>query len=225
MPFLDHLEELRWRILWSLLALIVCSVVSFGLVYYFQALELLIAPIRAAYDDPDLQLIFLSPADPFFVTLRLAIYGGIILSFPILVYQIWSFLSPALEKEERRAIVSARERAKLRGIPLGSVNDHGTILKLASHNDRFCIRLDSYIYVDVEGNVAPCCLLRGVRLGNLVQQPLDAVWNSPEFKRFYGPGPHPACTGCDAFMNGYLHSSSTGSESTATALPVVGGTT
>ena len=72
-----------------------------------QALEILIAPIRAAYDDPDLQLIFLSPADPFFVTLRLAIYGGIILSFPILVYQIWSFLSPALEKEERRAIVPA----------------------------------------------------------------------------------------------------------------------
>ncbi|MGB1842189.1 MAG: twin-arginine translocase subunit TatC [Longimicrobiales bacterium] len=107
MPFLDHLEELRWRVLWSLLALVLCSIVSFGLVYYFQALEILIAPIRAAYDDPDLQLIFLSPADPFFVTLRLAIYGGIILSFPILVYQIWSFLSPALEKDERRAIVPA----------------------------------------------------------------------------------------------------------------------
>ncbi|MGB0543159.1 MAG: twin-arginine translocase subunit TatC [Longimicrobiales bacterium] len=107
MPFLDHLEELRWRILWSMLALVICAILSFGLVYYFQALELLIAPIRDAYDDPNLQLIFLSPADPFFVTLRLAIYGGIILSFPILVYQIWSFLSPALEKEERRAIVPA----------------------------------------------------------------------------------------------------------------------
>jgi sec-independent protein translocase protein TatC len=64
-------------------------------------------PIRDAYEDPDLKLIFLSPADPFFVTLRLAIYGGIIMSFPILVYQIWSFLAPALEKEERRAIVPA----------------------------------------------------------------------------------------------------------------------
>lgn len=124
--------------------------------------------------------------------------------------------------EERVSIERARARAKQRGILLGSVNDHGTILKLASHKDRFCIRLDSYIYVDVEGNVAPCCLLRGVRLGNLVQQPLDTVWNSPEFKRFYGPGPHPACNGCDAFMNGYLHHSGS-SESTATALPVVGG--
>lgn len=107
MPFLDHLEELRWRILWSLLALILGAVVSFALVYYFEVLELLIRPIRTAYESPDLQLIYLSPADPFFVTLRLAIYGGFIFSFPILVSQAWSFLSPALEKEERRAIIPA----------------------------------------------------------------------------------------------------------------------
>lgn len=107
MPFLDHLEELRWRILWAMLALVLASIIAFGLVYYFNVLELLVMPIRDAYDDPNLKLIFLSPADPFFVTLRLAIYGGIILSFPILVYQIWSFLSPALDKEEKRAIIPA----------------------------------------------------------------------------------------------------------------------
>ena len=107
MPFLDHLEELRWRILWSMLALVIGAIIAFALVYYFNVLELLIRPIREAYESPDLQLIYLSPADPFFVTLRLAIYGGIILSFPIIVYHIWSFLSPALEKEERRAIVPA----------------------------------------------------------------------------------------------------------------------
>jgi sec-independent protein translocase protein TatC len=107
MPFLDHLEELRWRILWSLLALVAGSIVAFALVYYFQVLELLVQPIRDAYDDQTLQLIYLSPADPFFVTLRLAIYGGIILAFPILVYQVWSFLSPALEQDEKKAIVPA----------------------------------------------------------------------------------------------------------------------
>ncbi len=107
MPFLDHLEELRWRILWSLLALVLCAGVSFALVYYFDVLELLVQPIRDAYDDQSLQLIYLSPADPFFVTLRLAIYGGILLSFPILVYHTWSFLSPALESHEKRAIVPA----------------------------------------------------------------------------------------------------------------------
>ncbi|MDX1647351.1 MAG: twin-arginine translocase subunit TatC [Longimicrobiales bacterium] len=107
MPFLDHLEELRWRILWSLLALVLSSVVAFGLVYYFNVLDLLVEPIRRAYNDPDLRLINLSPADPFFVTLRLAIYGGLILSAPIIVYHVWAFLSPALEKDEKKAIVPA----------------------------------------------------------------------------------------------------------------------
>lgn len=107
MPFLDHLEELRWRILWSLLALVLCTIVSFALVYYFDVLDLLVRPIREAYDDPNLRLINLSPADPFFVTLRLAIYGGFILSFPIIAYQTWAFLSPALEKDEKKAVVPA----------------------------------------------------------------------------------------------------------------------
>lgn len=115
-------------------------------------------------------------------------------------------------------IALARERAKARGILLGSVNDHGAILKLASHNDQFCIRLDSYVYVDVEGNVAPCCLLRGIRLGSLVEQSLTEIWSSPEFKRFYGPGLHPACAGCDAFMNRYHHNGAS-----SKPLPVHGG--
>ncbi len=105
MPFLDHLEELRWRILWSILSVVAGSVLGFVLVYRFQVLELLMEPVREAWNDPDLQLISLSPADPFFVTLRLAIYIGVILAVPIIVYQVWSFLSPALEKEERRAII------------------------------------------------------------------------------------------------------------------------
>jgi MoaA/NifB/PqqE/SkfB family radical SAM enzyme len=105
--------------------------------------------------------------------------------------------------EERRLISLSRARAEVRGVPLGSVNDHGVILRSASHSDRFCIRLDSYIYVDVEGNVAPCCLLRDHRLGNLVESSLESIWDSPEFKRFYGPGVHPACEGCDAFMHNY----------------------
>jgi sec-independent protein translocase protein TatC len=107
MPFLDHLEELRWRILWSLLAVVAGTVIGFALVYYFGVLDLLQRPIREAWDDPDLSLIYLSPADPFFVMLRLAIYTGVILAFPVLVYQVWAFLAPALEKHERRAIIPA----------------------------------------------------------------------------------------------------------------------
>ena len=105
MPFLDHLEELRWCVLWSLIAIAVGTVVGFVLVYYFDVLELLISPVRQAADDPELRLQYLSPTDPFFVTLRLAIYGGVILASPIVVYQFWGFLSPALESRERKALV------------------------------------------------------------------------------------------------------------------------
>jgi sec-independent protein translocase protein TatC len=108
MPFLDHLEELRWRILWSLLAIVAGAVVGFFLIRYFQVLELLVLPIRQAMpDDPDFGLIYLSPADPFFITLKLSVVVGVILAFPIIVYHLWSFLSPALEKHEKRVIIPA----------------------------------------------------------------------------------------------------------------------
>lgn len=107
MPFLDHLEELRWRIIWSGAALIVATFAGFVIVYKTNLPEVLLAPVREAWNDPNLNLIYLSPADPFFVSLRLAIYIGFIFSFPIIVYQVWSFLSPALEKREKRAIIPA----------------------------------------------------------------------------------------------------------------------
>ena len=104
MPFLDHLEELRWRILWSLLALILASVLGFVLVHYLGVMELLIRPIRPLLPD-DQRLKFFSPADPFFITLKLALVVGIVLSFPVMIYHTWAFLSPALQKHERRVII------------------------------------------------------------------------------------------------------------------------
>ncbi len=107
MPFLDHLEELRWRILWSLLAVIAGTAIGLWLVFNYPVLELLVAPVRDARNDPNLRLVYLSPADPFFVTLKLGIYCGLILAFPIIVYHVWAFLSPALEKREKRAVIPA----------------------------------------------------------------------------------------------------------------------
>lgn len=107
MPFLEHLEELRWRVLWSLAAIAGGTVVGFVFVHFFGVMELLIRPLRAAYVDPEFRLIYLSPADPFFITLKLAVVVGVILAFPIVVYQVWAFLEPALEKHEKRAIIPA----------------------------------------------------------------------------------------------------------------------
>jgi sec-independent protein translocase protein TatC len=107
MPFLDHLEELRWRIFWSVLAIAIGAVIGFAIVYYFDVLDLLIKPIRDSRGDPNFKLIYLSPADPFMIQLKLGVAVGVILALPVVVYQIWSFLSPALERSEKRAIIPA----------------------------------------------------------------------------------------------------------------------
>ena len=106
MPFLDHLEELRWRILWSLLALFVGTGIGMILVLYFDVFSLLVAPARDLYGE-DYKLINLSPPGPIFVFLHLSLTSGLVLAAPVIFYQIWSFLAPALDKHEKRAIVPA----------------------------------------------------------------------------------------------------------------------
>ncbi len=105
MPFLDHLEELRWRIIWSLAALLLSTLAGFWLVTRFDVLGLLILPIQPFLNGTKLK--YLNPTDPFFITLNLAITVGILLALPIIVYQLWAFIAPALKKEEKRSIVPA----------------------------------------------------------------------------------------------------------------------
>ena len=105
MPFLDHLEELRWRIIWSLLAVVVGAIIGWFLVTRFDVLGLLIDPMRPLLEDG--RLAYLSPADPFLVTLKLTLTTGVLLASPVVIYQFWIFLSPALMPEEKRAIVPA----------------------------------------------------------------------------------------------------------------------
>jgi sec-independent protein translocase protein TatC len=105
MPLLDHLEEFRWRILWTLVALAVGSVIGFVLITRFNLLELLIEPIRAYLNGGKLK--YLSPADPFMVTLRLSVVAGMVIALPVALYQLWGFLSPILEPHERRTVLPA----------------------------------------------------------------------------------------------------------------------
>lgn len=103
MPFLDHLEELRWRILWCLVALGVATIVGLVVVVHFEVFEILVRPIRPYLAGE--RLVYFNPATPFFFTLKLSLLVGIILGFPIVVYQVWAFFSPALKKEEKKVVV------------------------------------------------------------------------------------------------------------------------
>jgi Tat protein translocase TatC len=105
MPFLDHLEELRWRILWSLAALLLGAVVSFYLVQRYEVLELLKEPIAPYL--PEGKLFVTRPTDAFLITLKLAIVIGAVMASPVIFAQVWRFLSPALYEHEKRYIIPA----------------------------------------------------------------------------------------------------------------------
>lgn len=105
MPFMDHLDELRSRLIRSLAAVAVCAIIGFMLVDQFNVLGLLIEPIEPFLGGSKLK--YLSPTEPFFITLQLAILVGLVLASPVLIYQVWAFMSPALLPSEKRIIVPA----------------------------------------------------------------------------------------------------------------------
>ena len=83
MPFLDHLEELRWRILWSLLAILIGSVVGWLLLGHVDIIEFLKQPIAPYL--PGGRLIFTSPAEPFMLTVKVAFALGCLLASPVVI--------------------------------------------------------------------------------------------------------------------------------------------
>jgi sec-independent protein translocase protein TatC len=108
-PLLDHLVELRNRLVWAMAALFVATVFA----YFFAApiFEILVRPYREALvagghlapgETPRLQIT--APLEGFYTYMRIAIFGGIILSFPILAYQAYAFIAPGLYKRERGAV-------------------------------------------------------------------------------------------------------------------------
>ena len=105
MPFLDHLEELRWRILKSLVAVLLASLVGWLIVDRVDVIGLLMRPIIPLL--PDGKLRFTSPTEPFLITLKFAFVLGLVIASPVLIYQAWAFLAPALYPREKRLIVPA----------------------------------------------------------------------------------------------------------------------
>ena len=102
MPFLDHLEELRWRIVWSLAALVIGFAVAFTLVAKYKLISVLQAPIAPYLPG---NLIYTNPADPFSITLSVSLMAGIIVASPVIIYHLWAFLSPALYRHEKKVVI------------------------------------------------------------------------------------------------------------------------
>lgn len=106
-PLLEHLTELRKRLIYGLVALAVCAAICFGFAesIYNLLLRPFAAVARNARDGAPLELIYTGPLEFFFAKLRLSLFGGIFLAFPVLAYQVYAFVAPGLYKRERRAFL------------------------------------------------------------------------------------------------------------------------
>lgn len=99
MTFLGHLEELRWRVVYSLIGIIIGTIVTWIFIDFLVENVLLI-PAKTA----NINLQNLRPFGQLFLFMQIAIIGGIVLSIPNIFYQIWKFISPALKQTERKYI-------------------------------------------------------------------------------------------------------------------------
>jgi Tat protein translocase TatC len=107
MPFLDHLEELRWRILRSLGAIVIGFGTGLWLVQQFHLVNLLKRPIAPYLTGAGGKLIVTSPTEPVMIVFKLGFLVGLVLASPIILWQLWAFLAPALYSREKRALVPA----------------------------------------------------------------------------------------------------------------------
>lgn len=112
MPFLEHLEELRWRLFKIALALAIGIGAAFILIFSKQidVVAILSEPIRPFIRG---KLIVTHPGDLFDIAMDAAITLGLIAASPVIVWQIWGFLSPALYKHEKKIVIPALVGAAL----------------------------------------------------------------------------------------------------------------
>ncbi len=100
MSFLDHIEELRWRIIYSLIGVVVFTIIAW--IFIDPLIEIvLLKPARDAHAS----LQNLRPFGQLFLYFEVAIVIGIIASLPNIFYQLWKFIAPALKKKERKYVL------------------------------------------------------------------------------------------------------------------------
>jgi sec-independent protein translocase protein TatC len=95
---LSHLEELRWRLVKSAIAILVAGLLC--LLFTQQLREVLEAPFHRAVPDSDFQA--LRVGEQWGVLMRIIMFGGVILASPVILYQVWAFINPALTSRERK---------------------------------------------------------------------------------------------------------------------------
>ncbi|MFN3201692.1 MAG: twin-arginine translocase subunit TatC [Bradymonadia bacterium] len=104
-PFMEHLEELRTRLVRCLLAIFIGGALCW--LVKEELYQLITGPINEAQGDLGLkrEMIFRTPHGAFVLYLKLAVFGGLFLGIPVILYQVWQFVAPGLYKHEQRVVL------------------------------------------------------------------------------------------------------------------------
>lgn len=106
MPLLEHLIELRRRLIWSLVAFFLAFILCYHFaneIYYFLAKPL--ATILVQHPGMDRKLIYTQLYEAFFTYIKVAFFGAAFISFPVIASQVWLFVAPGLYRSEKRALL------------------------------------------------------------------------------------------------------------------------
>lgn len=104
MPLIEHIIELRKRLMWSIVALVITFILCYLVVEEIYAF--LVRPLADLVQGQEgRRLIYTALHEAFFTYLKLAFFGALCLTFPILAGQLWAFIAPGLYKNEKRAFL------------------------------------------------------------------------------------------------------------------------
>ena len=105
-PLIEHLAELRTRLIRAVLAFLVGMIICFA--FGGQLLDFLLDPIEKTMRDlgnPNPVMQYTAPQEYFFTLIRISMVGGLMVSFPVIGYQLWRFVAPGLYKNEKNAFL------------------------------------------------------------------------------------------------------------------------
>lgn len=105
-PLVEHLTELRNRLIWSVCAFLVAMVLCF--IVAEPILDFMLRPIEEAMralGNPNPVMQYTAPQEYFFTLMQIAMVGGLMVSFPVIAYQLWRFVAPGLYRNEKQAFL------------------------------------------------------------------------------------------------------------------------
>ncbi len=99
MPFLEHLDELRKRLITAAISLVVGFLIAFAFIGYI--FDFIMSGMQEALPPGD-QLVYTEPTEAFFLYIKMAALAGLVLAIPVVLYQLWLFVAPGLYAREKR---------------------------------------------------------------------------------------------------------------------------